>query len=291
MKNFLLSSLIIVSLFSLFATSPNLRINSIKQTDVEINKKDDKGRKQGPWVILGKDRPEQGFPENGKIEEGVYVDNRKNGFWTKYFKDGKTPRIIGEFIDGRPKGQYTKMYSNGIVKEEGTFKDGHQEGSFKTYYENGNVAQEKNFNINGLEEGPQTYYHPNGQVEFEFNKKQGITKGTATRYSEDGQVVEIIQYNEKGEVATREVKEIKTKPIKVEEGTGGPSGSSGNMRGKTFERDGYNKVYNENEELWLDGKFKNAKLWDGKLYKYDADGILLKIEVWKNGKYHSDGQL
>ncbi len=28
-----------------------------------------------------------------------------------------------------------------------------------------------------------------------------------------------------------------------------------------------------------------------KAYKYDSDGILLKIEIWKRGKYHSDGQL
>jgi hypothetical protein len=41
----------------------------------------------------------------------------------------------------------------------------------------------------------------------------------------------------------------------------------------------------------MDGQFKTGKLWDGKLYKYDSDGILLKIEIWKSGAYHSDGQL
>jgi hypothetical protein len=41
----------------------------------------------------------------------------------------------------------------------------------------------------------------------------------------------------------------------------------------------------------MDGQFKNSRLWDGKLYVYDSEGILLKIEIWKEGKYHSDGQL
>ena len=41
----------------------------------------------------------------------------------------------------------------------------------------------------------------------------------------------------------------------------------------------------------MDGIFKNSKLWEGKYYKYDDDGILLKYEIWKNGCYHSDGQL
>ena len=68
--------------------------------------------------------------------------------------------------------------------------------------------------------------------------------------------------------------------------------ASGLLRSSSLVGKGrYNKVYNDDDELWLDGKFKSGKLWDGKLYKYDSDGILLKIEIWKEGKYHSDGQL
>ena len=61
--------------------------NEIKQEDGEINKKDAQGRKQGPWIIFGKDRPEKGYPNEGKIEEGPYKDNRKHGQWTKYHKE------------------------------------------------------------------------------------------------------------------------------------------------------------------------------------------------------------
>ena len=35
----------------------------------KINWKDDQGRKQGHWIIFGKDRPEQGVPPEGKVEE------------------------------------------------------------------------------------------------------------------------------------------------------------------------------------------------------------------------------
>jgi ribosomal protein S1 len=41
----------------------------------------------------------------------------------------------------------------------------------------------------------------------------------------------------------------------------------------------------------LDGIFKNGNLWEGKVYEYDKDGILLKVKVFKEGVYHSDGQL
>ncbi|MDH4474061.1 MAG: hypothetical protein QE487_15745 [Fluviicola sp.] len=39
------------------------------------------------------------------------------------------------------------------------------------------------------------------------------------------------------------------------------------------------------------GIFKDSKLWDGKEYIYDEDCILLKVKIFKNWLYHSDGQL
>lgn len=291
MRQLFFMGFLLAGITSFGIPNPIFRFSRTLQNEGEINKKDDLGRKQGQWVIKGKDRPNKGYPENGKIEEGSYTDNRKHGFWTKYFKDGVTPRIVGEFKDGRPKGQYTKMYESGKPKEKGTFINGRQNGTYKTYYKNGVVAQEKSFNTIGREEGVQKYFYPNGQIEFIFNKKNGVSTGKATRYTKDGQVKEIIVYNIDGKIQSREIKKVIDKPVIIDEGTGGPSGDKGNMRGKVFDRDGYNKVYNDSEELWMDGKFKSGKLFDGKLYKYDSDGILLKIEVWKYGKYHSDGQL
>ncbi len=292
MKNVLLLLFLTFSAISNALHFPAKVSSIIFQNETEINQKDSQGRKQGRWVILGKDKPYKGYPDDGKIEEGNYKDNRKHGTWIKYYKDGKTPRVIGEFNNGRPKGKYKKMYTSGKVKEEGTFENGKHKGKYTKFFENGRLAQEKNFNEAGLEEGTQKYYYPNGQVELELTKSNGVNTGKSYRYTKDGQLEEVVTYKEDGKVASVEEKEITEIPTGGdEEGTGGPNGSNGNMRGMVFDKNGYNKVYNDDEELWLDGKFKNGKLWDGKLYKYDSDGILLKIEVWKNGKYHSDGQL
>jgi antitoxin component YwqK of YwqJK toxin-antitoxin module len=70
-----------------------------------------------------------------------------------------------------------------------------------------------------------------------------------------------------------------------------PKVNSPKTKGAKFQANGYNKVYNNNDEIWQDGIFKNGVLWDGKVYEYDRDGILLKVKVFKNGVYHSDGQL
>ncbi|MGV6860518.1 MAG: toxin-antitoxin system YwqK family antitoxin [Putridiphycobacter sp.] len=266
--------------------------NEIEQEEGEINKKDAQGRKQGPWVIFGKDKPEKGYPAEGKIEEGPYKDNRKDGQWTKYHKDGMTKKLIGEYVNGRPKGAFVKYYEDGTTKEEGVFENGKHKGSLKRYHENGQVAQEKNFNDLGKEEGRQVIYYPNGQIQYEYTTKNGVKTGKAIRYTEDGQIKEETTYSETGEIVSQDKKDVQETAVKpIDVGTGVPGASKGSVKDGSFKSNGYNKVYNSDDELWMDGEFKNGNLWDGKLYKYDSDGILLKIEIWKNGKYHSDGQL
>ncbi|MBI3239540.1 MAG: hypothetical protein HYZ43_11995 [Flavobacteriia bacterium] len=64
-----------------------------------------------------------------------------------------------------------------------------------------------------------------------------------------------------------------------------------NVKSGKWNPDGNNVVYNNNDERWQCGTFKTGQLWDGKVYVYDQDGILLKVKIFKNGLYHSDGQI
>ena len=290
-----------------FAT-PELQTDiagDIKQEGVDPkdapNAVDAQGRKQGMWIIWGKDKPEKGYPEDGRIEEGPFKDNKKDGTWIKYHKDGKTPRLTGVYANGRPNGKYTKYYPNGQAKEEGTFYAGKQKEVFKQYHENGQIAQQKTFNDDGKEHGKVQMWYANGNLEFEFEKENGVTTGKAVRYYPNGDVKEEIQYGSDGKVVSSTPKERVNPPMDPDGGAAvaandtpssdAPLGTQGDTNGKTFQANGYNKIYNKDKELWMDGQFKNKRLWDGKLYKYDSDGILLKIEIWKEGKYHSDGQL
>jgi antitoxin component YwqK of YwqJK toxin-antitoxin module len=47
-----------------------------------VNRIDVSGRKQGLWVT-------RNLARTKKLEEGNYVDNRKEGFWKRYSADGK----------------------------------------------------------------------------------------------------------------------------------------------------------------------------------------------------------
>ena len=49
------------------------------------------------------------------------------------------------------------------------------------------------------------------------------------------------------------------------------------------------KQYDTNAQIYQDGSFCEGKLCCGKLYVYDEDGLLERIEVYKEGAYVSEG--
>lgn len=274
--------------------SPSLLLATDDQGG-ETNKVDSQGRKQGKWIYLGKDRPESGFPVNGKIEEGPYLDDRKEGVWIKYHNDGVTPKLKGEYHNNRPSGKYTKLYPDGTIREIGSFERNKYSDSLKRFHENGVLEYEADFNDSGKEQGVVKYYYPNGQEEFVFESQNGIPTGKATRYYENGDIKEIIYYSADGSIERSEQREMKNPIVNVVDPgvskEAAPRVTNPRTKGTRFQTNGYNKVYNDNDEIWQDGDFRNGRLWDGKVYEYDSDGILLKVKVFKKGVYHSDGQL
>lgn len=255
------------------------------------NQVDDSGRKQGQWVHLGKEQPDKGYPEDGKISEGTYKDDRRDGLWVLYYKDGITPRTEGEYKNNRPNGPFTQYHPNGAIKEKGTFEKQRYIENLERYNENGTKVYEASYNEAGKESGKVVYYHDNGKPEFIYEANNGVPAGKAVRYWPNGDVREEVTYGADGAVEKSSGEIAMVNPeVKIDVAKGGkpapkPKGVSG------FKPNEYNKLFNDDKELWMEGNFKDGKLWDGRLYLYDSDGLLLKVEVYKNGVYHSDGQL
>jgi antitoxin component YwqK of YwqJK toxin-antitoxin module len=287
--------LFVFAISSALSYSALVSIGDISTQDDKINQKSTDGKKQGKWIYFGKDRPQEGYPMEGKIEEGPYKDDRKEGIWIKYHNDGVTPKLKGTYSNNRPKGAYTKFHANGKIKESGSFDKNQYQDSLKRFHENGQLEYEANYNENGKEQGKVRFYYPNGQVEFEYNSQNGITAGKATRYYENGDTKEVLDFNGDGSIAKSETKEMVNPAVKVKDPGAAtekaPSISKPIVKGGKFHANGYNKVYNDEDEIWQDGDFKDGRLYNGKVYVYDRDGILLKVKVYKNGVYHSDGQL
>ena len=257
------------------------------------NLRDEQGKKHGKWVIKGKDRPRSGYDADVVIEEGTYDHGRKTGIWIKYNKDGKTIKLKGNYVNNRPKGNYTRYFKNGKIKESGTFGDESYTGTLIRYHENGKIAYQATFGADGKETGTVKYYYENGNLEAEYGLKKGKVEGVYTQYNEDGSVKLSMKFSAGKVSETIQTPPKKTKESYTEPESNEPPPVVTNpiTKGVTFFSEGYNKVYNENDEIWLDGNFKAGQLYDGKVYIYNKDGILKKIKIYKEGKFHSLGQL
>jgi antitoxin component YwqK of YwqJK toxin-antitoxin module len=260
------------------------------------NKRNVNGERHGKWTFTGKDYPNKNIPKTQKVEEGNYVNGRKEGTWTKFFPDGGV-QLKGSYNNNRPQGSYTRYYPNGQIAEQGDFQANGYKGLLLRYHENGQLAYRANFNNQGQESGRVSYYHPNGKLALSYTVKNGQVQGQVARYNTSGQLQNSFVVGPEGKIGALQKTSTAQSTAAPKTTTAStsivypPRLSNPKTKGLRFVPNGYNKVYNDNDEIWMDGEFKNGQFYDGKVYDYDQDGILQKVRVYKLGKYHSDGQL
>ncbi len=258
------------------------------------------GKKEGYWIIYGKMRNLPDYSPDGIIEKGFFKSSRKQGLWKKYYPDGTLKSEI-QYVNGRPKGEFKTFHSNGQLEEQGNWKGRVYTGNFERYYEDGTIAQKKVFNEKGKTEGVVEYYHVNGQLELSFTTDNGKESGTATRYWPNGDIKETIDFNQTGEGTSSGIIERVNPEVVLEineaEGEGITAvgeiniGVEDEPAEQRILKDGYHKTYNKNKDILMDGEFIGGKLWEGKHYIYDDNGLLERIEVYKEGKYAGNGVL
>ena len=287
MKKFLLFIIFITCKISIAQSLEVYNQDTINYIDVN-------NMKQGHWIFWGKMKKLPGYADNQKVEEGSFKDSKKVGSWKKYFPSGNVQNEIS-YKGGRPNGYYINYYDNGKIEEEGTWVNNRQVGQFKRYYENGVLSQEFNFNEKGDREGVQKYYYENGKVMMEGQWANGQESGILKEYYENGDLRAEKNFTngtmDPASSNTYEPKKPMVKIAETDEEKASPVVAKGeelpNMG--TFNGNGYGKLYNKNNQIAKDGTFKNYKLIEGKYYIYNKDGIIQKVEIYKNGVYIGDG--
>lgn len=261
-----------------------------------INKIDISRKRQGYWMIKAKPPKFRDYPVGNLVEEGTYKNSRKEGLWKKYFPSTKLKSEI-TYRGSRPFGKYTLYYENGNIEEGGNWERTKNTGEFKRYHKNGKIAQSFTFTPSGKRSGKQVYYHPNGKVRLEGTWNEGLETGEQKEYYENGDVMSVKKFNggemdpasfetyapktpvktpvEKMVSASKDVKITASKAEKPNQGG--------------FDGNGYKKLFNRNKQIAKDGVFKNYRLIDGKYYKYDENGILFQIMIFKDGRYIGNG--
>jgi len=260
-----------------------------------INYVDENNLKQGFWKIFGRMKRIPAYQPDQVIEQGNYANSRKQGFWTKFFPNGKTKSEI-EYKNSRPNGAYKTYYENGELEEEGNWKNNRNTGGFVRKHPNGETAQEFAFNESGKRDGKQIYRNDKGIIIIDADIKNGKEQKVIEYYDDGSLKAEKNYIDGKLDIATTKVYEPKT-PIKdVDDISDSPvkivkveKGETSNMG--TWEGNGVHKIYNMNKQISKDGKFKNYRLMDGIWYKYDENGILVSIEKFKKGRYIGEAPL
>lgn len=259
-----------------------------------MNRTDAQGRKDGYWKVVAPNTEKPGYANGAVVEEGRYVGGRRAGTWKRYWPNG---RLMSEvtYRNGMPRGPYRIFYPSGKLEEEGTWDLDRNTGVFKRWHPNGKPAQEFNFDAYGSRDGVQKYWHDNGQLAVEVSISQGRESGTLKRWYANGDLEETATYvNGELDEASRRTYAPK-KPIAAPaqpaakaapEVTAGESTNS--MR---FRENGYNTLYDKQLRISQTGEFKDGRLWNGKVYRYGGNGVLVRIEVYIEGHFAGDAPI
>jgi antitoxin component YwqK of YwqJK toxin-antitoxin module len=263
----------------------------------ELNQIDERGQRQGYWIINGFMSNDRTYAPDETVEEGVYRDNRREGIWKKYWPGGKLRSQI-TYSAGRPQGAYTLYYSNGTLEEDGNWTDNRNTGAFRRNHPNGNPQQAFAFNESGKRNGIQRYYHENGKLALEVTLVNGKETGISRRYNELGQLTEEKTF-ENGSLVPGSIEVHKAAPVKkpaavkdvYDSTVGKPSTAAIDQpnAADTFRPDGFNTLYNKAGDITQTGEFSKGRLQNGKQYTYNKDGILIRVEIYKNGRFIGNG--
>lgn len=249
---------------------------------------------------------------NGGLEiEGNFVDDKKNGVWTKYNRDRKI--ILEEtYHQGILEGEYNKYYDTGSIKESGTYINGYLEGTVEIYNENSNLIRKINY-IKGKKEGKSESYYSDGKLlneeyyrnnilngEFkEYSREEKVTligkysngmrSGEWKGFDETGKNTDTFLYNENGQLNGKIINFIPTDFSRKEYFRKETEFKDGILEGSFIMYDTKNKISEK-------GYYKNNEK-DGQWLNY-TDNILLSEENFKNGRrdgkqiyYYTNGKI
>lgn len=268
-----------------------------------INYTDFEGKKQGKWIY---------FDTNnyGKIiKEGIYVNNKKEGIWKSYYKNGNLKASI-TYKNNRQNGYAKIYYKNRIVSEEGIWKGNRWTGQYKYYHKNGKPAYIWNFDNEGRRTGHQQYFFENGNLRLEGNWEDGKEQGVIKEYYVTGKIKMrsewkfgktdgvLREYYENGTVKAEKVfnngiyNPNASKVYAYKNNTNNNNqqdsvkvaNNPNNNQADLFTGTGFHKIYNDKKQLIQEGNFSKGVLVNGKKYYYDENGKHIKTAVYEEGR-------
>ncbi len=244
-------------------------------------------------ILLGQDKPTSNYKVNVKVEEGILVKGQKEGVWTTYYPDGKTPKLKGKYSANKPNGWYEKFYPSGAIKEKGVFSNKHYTDTIFHFFPNGKMANISIYDEHGKQIGTTQYFYANGNIALTYQSKNNHIDGNVIWHATTGEITR--QINVKKHRVTKPVfhNEVafSSNTPNIVKGFNAMRIAGPIVKDNAFDPNGYNVVYNKQDELFQVGSFKFGTIYNGKVYNYDANGILKSISIYRDGYYYSEGNI
>ncbi|MBA3665496.1 MAG: SpoIIE family protein phosphatase [Bacteroidetes bacterium] len=117
-----------------------------------INVIDERNQKQGRWVVFGKDQKgikNKLLKHNQVINDGVYINNEKNGVWKSYHSNTNKLKSEITYVKGEINGRVKLFNEKGKITHEGMMKGGDWVGDYYVYNAGGEKLK-KNSDGSGL---------------------------------------------------------------------------------------------------------------------------------------------
>jgi len=226
------------------------------------NQVNDKGQKTGYWVHYSTDG-------KTKLEEGNYIDDKKDGIWKAYFPDGVMKHEI-TYVKGSARGYAKMYYSDGTLREEGTWNEVCWTGDYRYYHPNGQAAYIWHYNKQGKREGEQKYFYENGKIKYKGTWEDGKVKTNVEVYDSTGTMIQNRIYKDGAFSESVET------PVS--------SSGSSDKSFSAFTGTGWHTLYRLDMQVDQKGYFEEGKLIKGETYVYDDTGKLRQIRYYDKGK-------
>jgi antitoxin component YwqK of YwqJK toxin-antitoxin module len=148
------------------------------QTQSEINKTDDQGRKQGHWI--------KKYPNTNVMYDGIFKDNHPVGEFKRFYESSVLKSVLIYSGDGK-EAIATIYHENGYISSKGTFINQLKEGKwqfFSEFTKGYNVSEE--FYTGNIKNGPALKFYPDSTVAERLTYKNDIPEGQCIQYYPDG---------------------------------------------------------------------------------------------------------
>jgi antitoxin component YwqK of YwqJK toxin-antitoxin module len=150
------------------------------QTETDLNKTDQEGKKQGHWI--------RRYPDKNIMYDGYFKNNHPVGEFKRYYENQAIKSLL-IYNDDATVAEATLFFPNGNIASKGMYINQKKEGKWQFYseYVRGFRISEEHFSGN-LREGVSLKFYPDSTIAEKVNYTKDIRQGEWIKYYPDGKV-------------------------------------------------------------------------------------------------------